>query len=302
MRINDEIKLDVNRIRELLTNLQELTNLRFSLHTIEALELVTANRRSDFCNLICQTQYGYRKCFNSDLKGINAAKELEKPYQYRCHAGIIDTAIPIYNREKLEAIILFGQILDDSPLEDQWRVTERNCAWHSDMFSLKKAFHELPRLSTRAIRAAYEIINTCVNEVRLAQIVLFDQMSDFERLGLYLKTHYAEDLTAEVIANGLAISKSRLYRMIRECAEGKTLNMLITEERIYAAKKMLKKTSAPIREIGAHVGIVDYNYFTKVFRRYTGRTPSAYRAEKILISVNPLHEDPDLNLFEKNYT
>lgn len=302
MRINDEIKLDVNRICELLTNLQELTNLRFSLHTIEALELVTANRRSDFCNLICQTQYGYRKCFNSDLKGINAAKELEKPYQYRCHAGIIDTAIPIYNREKLEAIILFGQILDDSPLEDQWRVTERNCAWHSDMFLLKKAFHELPRLSTRAIRAAYEIINTCVNEVRLAQIVSFDQMSDFERLGLYLKTHYAEDLTAEVIANGLAISKSRLYRIIRECTEGKTLNMLITEERVYAAKKMLKKTSAPVREIGAHVGIVDYNYFTKVFRRYTGRTPSAYRAEKILISANPQPEDPDLYPFEKNCT
>lgn len=302
MRINDEIKLDVNRICELLTNLQELTNLRFSLHTIEALELVTANRRSDFCNLICQTQYGYRKCFNSDLKGINAAKELEKPYQYRCHAGIIDTAIPIYNREKLEAIILFGQILDDSPLEDQWRVTERNCAWHSDMFLLKKAFHELPRLSTRAIRAAYEIINTCVNEVRLAQIVSFDQMSDFERLGLYLKTHYAEDLTAEVIANGLAISKSRLYRIIRECTEGKTLNMLIAEERVYAAKKMLKKTSAPVREIGAHVGIVDYNYFTKVFRRYTGRTPSAYRAEKILISANPQPEDPDLYPFEKNCT
>ena len=291
MRIDDEIKLDVNRIRELLTNLQELTNLRFSLHTTEALELVTANRRSDFCNLICQTQYGYRKCFNSDLKGIDAAKKLEKPYQYRCHAGLIDTAIPIYDREKLEAIILFGQILDDSPLEDQWRATERSCGWHSDMFALKKAFHNLPRLSTRAIRAAYEIIHTCVNEVRLAQIVSFDQMSDFERFRLYLKTHYAENLTADVIANGLAISKSRLYRMIQDCADGRTLNMLITEERIYAAKKMLKTTSASVREIGANVGIVDYNYFTKVFRRYTGRTPSAYRAENIMIAAKPLPED-----------
>ena len=78
MRGTDEIRLDINRIREMLTNLQELTNLRFSLHTTGAQEIITVNRRSDFCNLICETQYGYQKCFNSDLKGIEMAKLLEK--------------------------------------------------------------------------------------------------------------------------------------------------------------------------------------------------------------------------------
>ena len=45
LRMDDEIKLDVNRIRELLINLQELTDLRFSLHTVDAAELIAANRR-----------------------------------------------------------------------------------------------------------------------------------------------------------------------------------------------------------------------------------------------------------------
>ena len=269
----------------MLTNLQELTNLRFSLHTTGAQEIITVNRRSDFCNLICETQYGYQKCFNSDLKGIEMAKLLEKPYQYRCHAGLIDTTIPIYNRGELAAIILFGQILDDSPIEDQWRRSAQSCEWHTEMYSLKKAFYELPRLSSRAIRAAYEIINTCVSEVRLSQLLSIEQMSDYERLTLYLKSNYAKALNAETIAGELSMSKSRLYRVVQEAGGGKSLNTLITEERVYAAKRLLKTSSAPVREIGAQVGILDYNYFTKLFRRYTGRTPRAYRAEKVRVSA-----------------
>lgn len=300
--MDDEIKLDVNRIRELLINLQELTDLRFSLHTVDAAELIAANRRSDFCELICESQFGYRKCFNSDIIGIKTAKQIEKPYQYRCHAGIIDTAIPIYTRENLEAIIFFGQILDDSPIEDQWRKTERSCGWYTDMFALKKAFHELPRLPARTIHAAYEIVHACVNEARLTRTDTFDQANDFERLRIYLRNHYAEELNAETIANGLAISKSRLYRIVRENTDGKTLHMLITEERIYAAKKLLKTTSASVRAIGAYVGIMDYNYFTKLFRRYTGRTPRAYRAEKVLISARTQYKNSEPVLFEKNCT
>lgn len=290
MRGTDEIRLDINRIREMLTNLQELTNLRFSLHTTGAQEIITVNRRSDFCNLICETQYGYQKCFNSDLKGIEMAKLLEKPYQYRCHAGLIDTTIPIYNRGELAAIILFGQILDDSPIEDQWRRSAQSCEWHTEMYSLKKAFYELPRLSSRAIRAAYEIINTCVSEVRLSQLLSIEQMSDYERLTLYLKSNYAKALNAETIAGELSMSKSRLYRVVQEAGGGKSLNTLITEERVYAAKRLLKTSSAPVREIGAQVGILDYNYFTKLFRRYTGRTPRDYRAEKVRVSaaIGPL--------------
>lgn len=299
MKKCEEINLDVNRIRELLMNLQELTNLRFSLHTIGAEELVTVNRRSDFCNMICQTKFGYQKCFTSDLKGIEAAKTIEKPFQYRCHAGLIDTAIPIYENRKLEATILFGQILDDSPIEQQWQRTERNCSWYNDLYDLKRAFCRLPRLSSRAIRAAYEIINTCVSEVRLSQLRTIEQMSDFDRLLLYLRTNYAKSLHPGDIADDLAIPKSRLYRIVSDDSGGRSLSMLIAEERVHAAKRMLKTTSASIREVGALVGFCDYNYFTKVFRRYTGRTPSAYRAEKVLVSaelpLGELHREVELD-------
>ena len=43
------------------------------------------------------------------------------------------------------------------------------------------------------------------------------------------------------------------------------------------AKKMLEEPTVNIKDIGKSVGYEDSNYFTKVFRRITGQSPSEYR-------------------------
>ena len=40
---------------------------------------------------------------------------------------------------------------------------------------------------------------------------------------------------------------------------------------------MLKDVSFNIKEVGASVGYTDSNYFTKVFKRAVGMSPSEYR-------------------------
>ena len=51
-----------------------------------------------------------------------------------------------------------------------------------------------------------------------------------------------------------------------------------------AAQKMLVKTNARIGEIADECGFYDYNYFTKIFKRYTGLTPRDYRKKYNLVS------------------
>ena len=43
------------------------------------------------------------------------------------------------------------------------------------------------------------------------------------------------------------------------------------------AKQMLPDLGVNIKEIGTRVGFHDSNYFTRVFKRTTGMTPSEYR-------------------------
>ncbi|MNY77182.1 DNA-binding transcriptional regulator AraC [compost metagenome] len=48
------------------------------------------------------------------------------------------------------------------------------------------------------------------------------------------------------------------------------------------AKKLLGDSDYPVYEIAGQVGIPDYNYFTKAFKRETGVLPTVYRKENTL--------------------
>ena len=47
--------------------------------------------------------------------------------------------------------------------------------------------------------------------------------------------------------------------------------------RIDMAKIILANTELPVSEVAGRVGYSDSNYFTKIFKKMTGSTPSAFR-------------------------
>jgi YesN/AraC family two-component response regulator len=49
--------------------------------------------------------------------------------------------------------------------------------------------------------------------------------------------------------------------------------------RIDRAKELLATTDMSIREIAEAVGYADQNYFSRMFRKFTGLSPSSYKLE-----------------------
>lgn len=47
--------------------------------------------------------------------------------------------------------------------------------------------------------------------------------------------------------------------------------------RMHSAKELLESSQLSIRDIGSMCGYDDFNFFTKVFKKYIGKSPSAYR-------------------------
>lgn len=70
-------------------------------------------------------------------------------------------------------------------------------------------------------------------------------------------------------------SDAYFSKLFKQCFN-KNFVTYLTEARIDAAKDLLKNPTVNIKEIGAQVGYKDSNYFTKVFRRATGKSPSEY--------------------------
>ena len=58
---------------------------------------------------------------------------------------------------------------------------------------------------------------------------------------------------------------------------GKTINEYITETRMETAKLLLHQQDIRFYEISGMVGINDPNYFSTLFKKYTGLSPSEYQ-------------------------
>lgn len=98
-------------------------------------------------------------------------------------------------------------------------------------------------------------------------------------LSVYIHSHYTEDLTLEAAAESMGMSPFYFSRQIK-AATGRTFLEYLTGYRIEKAKKRLLSTEMSVSEVGRSVGYPDSNYFTKVFKRAVGCTPSIYRSRE----------------------
>nr|WP_245251952.1 response regulator [Paenibacillus sediminis] len=92
----------------------------------------------------------------------------------------------------------------------------------------------------------------------------------------YIQLHLGTDFGIDDIAEYLGISCSYFCLLFKNHF-GETFVEYMTKQRIEAAKRLLLKTEKSIAQIGAGVGYHERRYFTKVFQKYTGMTPSEYR-------------------------
>ena len=98
----------------------------------------------------------------------------------------------------------------------------------------------------------------------------------FKKILAYIQEHDTEELSLTALAEMYNISSSRLSTLIKK-ELGLSFSEYITARRMQKAKELLKDDSRSIEEIANAVGYHDYFYFTKVFKKTQGISPSKYR-------------------------
>ena len=96
----------------------------------------------------------------------------------------------------------------------------------------------------------------------------------------YIEEHYMdEDLSLNTLAEHVRFSPNHLS-MIFSQQMGVTFSKYLIEYRIGKAKEALKCTSMKSSEIALEVGYRDPHYFSYMFKKITGQTPTQYREGK----------------------
>lgn len=97
-----------------------------------------------------------------------------------------------------------------------------------------------------------------------------------ENIERYIRSHYTTELSMQDVARAMNYSEAYFCKLFKQCFKV-NFSAWLNEFRVEKAKEMLRDTRLSIREISLACGYTDANYFARVFKRITGRTPSEYR-------------------------
>ncbi|MCE5205318.1 MAG: response regulator [Porphyromonadaceae bacterium] len=84
------------------------------------------------------------------------------------------------------------------------------------------------------------------------------------------------DFSSNKLAKELAISVSQLNKKLN-ATTGYPASTYILQVKLSHAKKILASQNKTIGEVASECGVYDINYFSRVFKKHTGVTPSQYR-------------------------
>lgn len=105
-----------------------------------------------------------------------------------------------------------------------------------------------------------------------------DRYKIVERAKEYVKEHYFENLTLNTVAEKVGITPGYLSTLFNKTETGGFVDYL-NQVRIEIACMYLKQNYFKVYEIAYKVGFRDEKYFTKVFRKMVGMSPSEYRKQ-----------------------
>jgi YesN/AraC family two-component response regulator len=196
------------------------------------------------------------------------------------------------------ALAVQADILQDTLnlLNEKYPKVERDDSWKIDLstfhlqntLEIKTTIDRLLSISTENNAAKDVLVDFTLKEllIRLMQtqarkLILdnYHKNTNTNRFAFvveYIKSHIHEDITIDKLSNLCYMSKPNFFRCFKREFGISPVDFVI-QERIKAAKKLLKDMNVTISQACYSVGINNLSYFFKLFKRVEGITPNEFR-------------------------
>lgn len=100
-----------------------------------------------------------------------------------------------------------------------------------------------------------------------------------EKARNFIRQNYKQPISLQDVANYLERNPDYLSSLFKK-ETGSSFSEYLNNLRIKKAQHLLSSTSLYTYEVAEQVGYTDFRYFTKIFKKITGLTPSDYRKQK----------------------
>lgn len=236
---------------EVLGLLSDLLKIRMTFFDVDGMESADEKSlpRSGFCSIRRESDAKFNlRCEACDRSHLDEAKQKQHAVIYRCHAGLLEGIVPLYDRHKRYlGSIVFGQ------LDDRKKTNGVKPGTEEEMI---KIVHLLQIVSIRIIQQD------------MIQLLRPPWVTTAEK---YLSDNWNRKIRLLELSKAIAIPYSQLaHGFSREF--GMPLRPYMKKLRIEQAKLLLENGSS-VKECAYACGFYDEFHFSKAFKLEYGFSP-----------------------------
>ena len=164
----------------------------------------------------------------------------------------------------------------------------RSVPWHAEILDILSSLYQLscdkpPVWEMRMQMLLYHIwILICEHHSPAPDSNASSQVKNIERLKSilsFIHSHYTEKITLENIASSAGLCRSECCRFFKKHMNASLFDYLLSY-RIEQSLPLLLETDHTVTEVSGMTGFSNPCYFTKIFKKQMGISPTEYRKEK----------------------
>jgi AraC-like DNA-binding protein len=262
-----EYAIAAKEMDQIMSRLHRLFDIRITFFDMQEheLEYFHVKPMTPFCAAFRRKKERAAQCALCDKTHLAEAKKLRDVYIYHCHSGLIEGMVPLYDRREIYlGAIVFGQLRDPA------------CPPPAGMPPLlKKLYSKLPACSVEKATDIGHLLK-CVSESIIdAELIRYRNTAWVEKLENHIESNLHEKITTEQLAKEIGRSASFVAHHFEQ-EFGQPPRQYILKRRMEEAKIMLENGSS-VQETAERLGFYDAFHFSKTFKRFWKKPPSAYR-------------------------
>jgi len=257
-----KIRYDIPKLMQIINDLSTLTGISMAFLDTNYRDVYKRSRKNDFCTAI-QKMDSHSDCIRSDKTVIERCRKSRCYECHICYAGLYDAAMPIIKDGIFVGVIIMG------------RVRRPGIGGKAEFMKdnrLRELYYRLPELCDEQIAS----IRSLLPNILFQNAIIIETDSIADEIARYIKDNLTACPGVDMLCSKFSISRNCLYKIFRDNFDC-TVNEYITACRIEKAKALLRDTKEPVYIVAEKVGIENYTYFCRLFKRREHISPTMYR-------------------------
>ncbi len=132
------------------------------------------------------------------------------------------------------------------------------------------------RKSTESLSQMYHLTEFVITFLKELNEESSKDITPVDRAVAYIRQNIHNNISRTDIAENIYVNPDYLSRLFKK-EKNISLTDYIVQEKLKMATAMLRSTNLPVSVIASNIGYTNFSYFTQVFRKSFGMSPSEYR-------------------------